>query len=99
LLRLGGGKTLTAAVSGFAAGDTIDLSSMKFGATEKLKYVQSGTSGTLTITEGTQKTTITLFGQYVAAGFHMRADTGNGTAITYSSAGAETSSTIHGGHG
>ena len=42
-------------------------------------------SGLLTITDGTLKATITLFGQYVATGFKLTA-AGTGTAISYTSA-------------
>jgi hypothetical protein len=38
--------------------------------------------GALTLSEGGLKVTVDLFGQYVAAGFHL-AKSGAGTAITY----------------
>jgi hypothetical protein len=37
----------------------------------------------LTITDGTSVIAVTLFGQYVAAGFHAAANGAGGTAITY----------------
>jgi hypothetical protein len=72
-------------VSGFAKTDTLDLASFKFAKTEKLTFVENKakTSGTLTVTDGKLKATITLFGQYVAAGFHLATDGPAGTAITY----------------
>jgi autotransporter passenger strand-loop-strand repeat protein len=72
-------------VSGFGAGDIVRLASFRAGAAENLSFVENAakTSGTLTITDGTQKATITLFGQYVAAGFHLANDPAGGTAISY----------------
>jgi len=77
-------------VSGFGPGDLLRLASFRTGTAEKLSFVENAakTSGTLTITEGTQKATITLFGQYVAAGFHTISDGAAGTVITYSTASA-----------
>jgi hypothetical protein len=71
-------------VSGFAATDTLDLASFKFGTTEKHSFTENAakTKGVLTITDGTLHASITLFGQYVATGFHLAKD-GAGTAITY----------------
>ena len=52
--------------------------------TEKLAYNAGKGKGTLTITDGSLKATVTLFGQYVAAGFHLAKDSAGGTVITYS---------------
>jgi hypothetical protein len=73
------------AVKGFAKTDTIDLASFKSGTGEKLSFVENNTKtqGMLTITDGALKATITLFGNYVAAGFHLATDGAAGTAITY----------------
>jgi hypothetical protein len=38
----------------------------------------------LTIIDGTLNASVTLFGQYLAAGFHSVTDYAGGTAITYS---------------
>ncbi len=55
---------------------------------ERLSFVENAakTSGPLTITDGTQKATVTLFGQYVAAGFHAISDGTTGSVISYSTA-------------
>jgi hypothetical protein len=60
------------------------------GGTERLSFVENAakTSGTLTVTEGTQKATVTLFGQYVATGFHAISDGTAGSVISYSTASA-----------
>jgi autotransporter passenger strand-loop-strand repeat protein len=74
-------------VSGFKATDAIDLTNFKFGAAEKLSFVENAkkTGGLLTITDGALKVTVSLFGQYVATGFHLARD-GAGSAITYTGA-------------
>jgi hypothetical protein len=99
-LILGAGSGLAVTVSGFKPTDTIDLKNFKFSGAETLTYVANGanTSGTLTVASGTATATITLFGQYVAAGFHKINDGAGGTAITYSSSGAGTSAVVAGGN-
>jgi len=74
-------------VSGFKATDAINLTNFKFSVAEKLSFVENAkkTGGLLTITDGALKATVTLFGQYMATGFHLSAH-GAGTAITYSGA-------------
>jgi len=86
-------------VRGFRATDTIDLTDFKFGAAEKLSFTENieKTAGTLTVTDGALKATITLFGQYVAAGFHHVA-AGAGTAITYSTPPAGAAPELVAGH-
>jgi hypothetical protein len=78
------GEPVGLTVSHFHDGNHIDLTSFAPGAAEKLSFVENAdkTKGILKITDGTQKASITLFGQYVAAGFHFAKD-GAGTAITY----------------
>ena len=78
-------KTVTLGITGFTKGDTIDLAAFAFKGA-KLSFVENKakTSGLLTITDGTLKATIRLFGQYVATGFKLSA-AGTGTAISYTS--------------
>jgi autotransporter passenger strand-loop-strand repeat protein len=73
-------------VSGFAPGDILRLAGYRFGPSETLTFVENAahTKGTLTVTSGTVKATVTLFGQYVAAGFNLSSDGDVGTVITYS---------------
>jgi hypothetical protein len=76
-------------VSGFVKGDTLDLTDIAFkGASLTFVENKAGTSGTLTIINGKDKATVTLFGQYVAAGFALGGDGHGGTAVTYTSATA-----------
>lgn len=74
-------------LSGFAQTDTLDLASFAAaGASFFFAENKAKTIGTLTITDGKLQATVTLFGQYVAAGFNLGSDGGTGTAITYISA-------------
>jgi len=84
-LSVAGTSGIAFGVKGFAKTDTIDLASFKFGSGEKLSFVENKakTQGTLTITDGALKASITLFGNYVAAGFHLATDGATGTAVTY----------------
>jgi hypothetical protein len=88
----GGGKLVVndpaefgATISGFGAGDGIDLTGYAFSGKPKAGFVENAakTQGVLTITDGAQSLKMTLFGQYVAAGFHLAHDSGAGTAVTY----------------
>jgi hypothetical protein len=77
-------------ISGFAKGDTLRLAGFAAGPNETLAFVENAakTSGTLRVTDGTKKATVTLFGQYVAAGFDVISDGAVGSVVTYSSATA-----------
>ena len=78
-------------VSGFGAGDAIDLADLAFANNMSLSYADNGSGGgTLTVNNGTQVVDLALLGQYAAAGFQAHSDPGGGTLITYS---PQTSST------
>ena len=91
------GSTLT--TSGFKATDSLILRNFAFGAgvTHSFKENAGKTEGVLTIKDGALKVTVDLFGQYVAAGFHL-AKSGAGTVVTYTPpAGAHTTlAAVHG---
>ncbi len=84
-LKLTDASAFFAAVAGFGAGDTLDLTGFAFGGTPKLSFVPnaSNTKGVLTIKDGALTAAITLLGQYVNAGFQKAPDSGTGTLITY----------------
>src|SRR6185437_15972084 len=71
--------------SGFGKSDTLDFRSFKPGRAETVSFVENAahTKGVLTIKDGAMKATVTLFGQYVAAGFKIGEDGAGGTALTY----------------
>jgi hypothetical protein len=52
---------------------------------ETVKFAENAakTEGVLTVTNGAHSQKLTLFGQYVAAGFHMASDGQGGTDVTY----------------
>ena len=66
----------TGAISGFAAGDALDLTDIAFGANTTLGYSvnAAGTGGTLNVSDGRHNASIALFGQYAAAGFQVGSD-------------------------
>jgi fibronectin-binding autotransporter adhesin len=79
-----------AAIAGFKTGDVLDLrsSSFAYSKSETLSFVENTakTKGVLTVADGAHNLKLTLFGQYVAAGFEMASDGHGGTAITYAAA-------------
>ncbi len=76
-----------AAITGFKAGNVLDVRSSTFAysKSDTLSFVENTarTKGVLTVTDGVHSLKLTLFGQYVAAGFQMASDGHGGTAITY----------------
>jgi autotransporter passenger strand-loop-strand repeat protein len=83
-LTLGARSNVPLTISGFAAGDILHFASFGFGPNEAVSFVENAvnTKGTLTVTDGTLKATITLFGQYVATGFQIASDGTLGSVIT-----------------
>ncbi len=84
-LKLDQSASFTGTVAGFAAGDFFDLADVGFGAGTTLSYAAdvSGTSGMLTVSDGTHTASLALLGQYAAAGFQGSGDAGAGTLVTY----------------
>jgi hypothetical protein len=72
-------------ITGFGDnGDVIDLPDVTLTGLKPLSYVQNtGTSGTLTVSDGAHTAAITLVGVYMTSDFHSGPDGGLGTAITY----------------
>jgi len=84
-LKLDHSAAFTGAISGLAAGDSIDLADLAFGSNLALSYTDNGTGGgTLTVDNGAKVVDLALLGQYAAAGFRAQSDPGGGTLITYS---------------
>jgi autotransporter passenger strand-loop-strand repeat protein len=70
-------------ISGFGVPGGIDLRDISFlGSGTTLGYADSGTSGTLTISDGTNTATLHLLGHYTAANFVTQADGNGGTLVT-----------------
>jgi autotransporter passenger strand-loop-strand repeat protein len=70
-------------VAGFGQPDMLYLKDLTFSAgTTSASWTQSGTSGTLAVTNGTQTTDITLLGIYSTANFHVFSGGTGGTVVT-----------------
>jgi hypothetical protein len=95
-LKLDQSSTFTGVISGFAAGDSLDLADIAFHANTTLGYSVNadGTGGTLSISDGAHGASIALFGQYAAAGFHAGSDSGAGAIVTYADPGATTANAL-----
>jgi trimeric autotransporter adhesin len=86
-LLLDASQSFSGLVAGFSASDSIDLKDIAFGSGTTLSYAPAsgGTSGTLTVSDGTHIANIELLGNYTAASFTKASDGGAGTLITDSS--------------
>ena len=75
--------TFTGKVSGLGAQNAIDLPGIAFGTQTTLGYSpnSNGTSGTLSLTNGSQKASIALLGSYMASSFVTESDNHGGTMI------------------
>jgi Ca2+-binding RTX toxin-like protein len=86
VLALDASAAFTGSVSGFGAGDSIDLGDVAYGSSLTAEYVanDAGTGGTLTLSDGTHSSSIAVVGQYAAAG--AQADSQGGTLLAYDAA-------------
>jgi autotransporter passenger strand-loop-strand repeat protein len=84
-------KSVAFSTGGFTGADKINLDGFAFNASETKSFHGNGagTGGTLTLTDGALTATVTLFGQYIANGFHLTRDAAGGTAITYAQPSAQ----------
>jgi hypothetical protein len=82
VLRASTSDLSAAPITGFAAGDGIDLTDLLPGGAPMLEFVQNGASGVLTIEENGHSAAITLVGQFDASAFTAASDGGIGTMIT-----------------
>jgi hypothetical protein len=86
LLQFDRSDAFTGTIADFAAGDALDLTDMPFAAgITTLGYAanETGTGGSLTLSNGTQTANLALLGQYAAAAFQMTSDGHGGTLINY----------------
>ena len=75
----------TGKISGFGTTQSIDLTDINFAAGVRISYASSSrknTSGVLTVTDGTNKTSLQLQGTYTLANFHVTSDGNGGTLLT-----------------
>jgi autotransporter passenger strand-loop-strand repeat protein len=71
-------------IAGFGLPDQLDLTDISFSSTTSASFVEAGggTSGTLTVTDGTHTAHLTLLGNYVTGNFHVTSDGLGGTLVT-----------------
>jgi hypothetical protein len=79
----GNGLGFADTVTGFGGKDEIDIPTFAFSGNPTLGWNQNGTSGTLTVTDGSKIAKLTLFGQYMRTGFGKAMETGGGTVVSY----------------
>jgi autotransporter passenger strand-loop-strand repeat protein len=78
ILKIDGTGTFDFLVAGFAVPDEFDLSAVNF-ATATKSYSGNASSGTLTVTDGTNAVSILLLGNYSLASFNLTSEGGGGT--------------------
>ena len=85
-LKLDQSGAFTGSVSGFDAGDKLDLVDIAFASTNHVTYTANefGTGGTLTVTDGTHTANLGIVGNYAAAG--LQADAVGGSELAYDAA-------------
>jgi autotransporter passenger strand-loop-strand repeat protein len=79
----GGNAGLSLTASGFDKGGMLDFTAFHTPNAAAYSFTSNGSGGVLKITDGALHATVTLFGQYVANGFHPASDGAGGTAVTY----------------
>ncbi|WP_230959031.1 beta strand repeat-containing protein, partial [Burkholderia stagnalis] len=84
-LKLDQSAGFTGTVSGFGAGDTLDLADVLFNDHTTLSFTanDTGTGGTLTVSDGAHTAQVALQGNLSAGGFQLSHDQGSGTVVTY----------------
>jgi len=85
-LKLDQSSAYTGTVAGFGQGDQLVLADIASRPDTTVAFTQNqtGSGGTLTVSDGAHTANIGLEGQYSAQGFHLTVDTGTGTLISYS---------------
>ncbi|MBI2752540.1 MAG: type I secretion C-terminal target domain-containing protein, partial [Betaproteobacteria bacterium] len=89
ILKLDVSAAFTGTVSGFVAGDSLELGDIVYGSGVMVSYTanDAATGGTLIVSDGTHTSQITIAGQYEAAG--MQSDGQGGTHVAYDAAAAD----------
>jgi autotransporter passenger strand-loop-strand repeat protein len=71
-------------IAGLARGDRLDLADIAFGPQTTVAFTEAanGTSGTLSVSDGTHTANLLLIGQYAAGNFGLTSDSHGGAMIT-----------------
>lgn len=70
-------------VSGFKAGEQIDLIEINFGSATNASYTANADGGTLSVSDGGHTVNIARVGQYSADNFHLASDSATGTLVAF----------------
>jgi autotransporter passenger strand-loop-strand repeat protein len=88
ILELDASQVFSGTVAGFASpagvNEAIDLGDIAFTSATTVNFTEAAnkTSGTLSVTNGSETTNLTLLGQYTAANFTLSSDGHGGTLVT-----------------
>src|SRR5262249_21376271 len=66
-LKLEDSREFTGQISGLSGSDAVDLADLSYGPNTQATFLGNTTGGTLTISNGTQTTNITLVGNYLSS--------------------------------
>jgi large repetitive protein len=80
-LRLDNASAYTGQISGLAGSDAIDLTNVSFSASTTASFLGNTDGGTLTITDGTHTSDITLVGNYLQSTWDISSDGNGGTTV------------------
>jgi hypothetical protein len=82
-LRLDDSADFSGTIAGLTSDDALIFGDMASGASVTYTANASGNSGTLTVSDGTNSSQVTVLGQYDAADFHASTDSNGVTQVTY----------------
>ncbi|MBI3515372.1 MAG: hypothetical protein HY060_15125, partial [Proteobacteria bacterium] len=86
VLELDIAASYTGTLTGFGAGDALDLRDLTFGGGSAASYSGTSSGGTLSVTDGTTTDTYTMVGNYLGVTFAVTADGFGGTQVSDASA-------------
>jgi hypothetical protein len=82
-LRLDASADFSGTIVGLTSDDALIFGDIASGASVTYSANASGTAGTLTVSDGTNSSQVTVLGQYSAADFHTSTDSSGVTQVTY----------------
>jgi len=81
-LKLDNSAGFSGVIRGLDDNDVIDLADIAFGNQTTVGFTPNANGGVLRVSDGTHTATLSLFGNYVAAGFSAASDGHGGTIVT-----------------
>jgi hypothetical protein len=98
-LMLQDARQFAGSITGFGAGGRLDIDHFGQGTTLAFQENNAGTEGKLTLTDGSSKATIQLFGQYSAANFSLSQGSQGDSLVTFAPNPSATAVQFASGHG